>query len=448
MTATQVSVAQQATANETQAETWSPPSQECAALQAAVARLLKSPLDDSRVLPVTEHIERLIETSPGGARALKKQRAARRQQLGNYSNRFVATKHLSPQGEWETLPRPRPARNGFRDYLARVARQHKELYPRGVRQLIEQEQPIVQAPTAQFTRLIDETVRSELHELPQLGANGVRMILTDLLDLLVAYRHGRQLLVEAHAAALEQIDAGEFSKLIEFLVSVAARTPLTESEFAEFIASIRHPPERETQHVAALRERVVRTGLAGSRDLLRQWVTPFVRELAMHGRIRGLLEAYKSRELARPVRLPQTASPAKAAAHPSGGTRKHPGEERPAQGGVAQKAAARPALPPIESVDETSIGTMGDARMDFVIPVGATEPSKLDVLRNYIHCATIGTAVPLPKAMKMAQADPDVVGHRQYVMRVFRDEGWVMVPRGKQDPVFERRPRERIEDGG
>jgi hypothetical protein len=47
--------------------------------------------------------------------------------------------------------------------------------------------------------------------------------------------------------------------------------------------------------------------------------------------------------------------------------------------------------------------------------------------------------VSLDEALRIAQAQPDVPGHRQYVIRLFHDEGWIMSPRGRGEPVFEKR---------
>ena len=84
-----------------------------------------------------------------------------------------------------------------------------------------------------------------------------------------------------------------------------------------------------------------------------------------------------------------------------------------------------------------------DPNTESAIPIGATEPLRLKILKDYLEIVPVATILTLEEAMRMAIANPTVLGHHEYVLRTFRQAGWTVIPRGNREPTFEKRPHVR-----
>jgi hypothetical protein len=211
----------------------------------------------------------------------------------------------------------------------------------------------------------------------------------------------------AHATALEKIDAGDVGSMCDFLAALAGRVPLSSVEFERFLELARTGWASDSAPDILLRGRVATLGLEGKTHVLQQWVTPMTRELSVRGALPRLIRQYQSER--RPVAPP-------------------PPQVRPRASFVSH-----------ESVLEHDTQELTASDTGVHILEGTPEPERMHVLRNYVRCATVCAVVTLDEALRIAQARPDVPGHRQHVIRLFHDEGWIMSPRRHGEPVFEKR---------
>jgi hypothetical protein len=95
----------------------------------------------------------------------------------------------------------------------------------------------------------------------------------------------------------------------------------------------------------------------------------------------------------------------------------------------------RPA--PAANLSDTAPVELGSTDA-FKIPIGVPEPPRLHVLRNYLRVSSTGTVIRLSEAMRLSEAREDIIGHRQYVQREFREEGWAIIGQTRGDPMFSR----------
>lgn len=377
-------------------------------VQGAITACLQAPLEENALTSLQFAIDELLEAIPGAVRAYQQRRAHQARELGGYSQRYVLIKDFDANDQLVPLAPPRPGRDGVRGHLARIATQHPQLFPGGLAAYLERERPLVQATTPDFERVLETYARAESENLRAAKPGALVMKLVDLVDTLSAYQNVSRLIAEAHPTAIEHIDRGDVAGMIEFLVGIGRRTPLSDAEFRRFVELSQQGWENCPESDLVLRGRVVSVGLDGKAPVLRKWITPFVRSLAAAGRVPELLGRLHPRSTA-----PRTPPPQD----------------------VTRTTAP---LPRPEPVSSPPPGVSDSGR--FVVPVNTPEPAKLNVLRNYLRCGSMSATVALDHALQMAAAQPDVPGHRQHVLRVFQEEGWLMEPRGKREPIFKRRP--------
>jgi hypothetical protein len=388
------------------AATWNCPRALADSLVIAANRFLDHPADQAAVDAVVCAIKAITAEGPGGSQALERVRQKRLKRDGGFGRRYVAVKWLDPSGQVAPLRERVPARDRIPEQMGRIIAGQPEKYPHGAASFFEQERPLLQARTGEFATVVGEQIRRELQPLGADSPTVAHMQLASFLDLSWTLHHQAQVRSAAHPAALEKIDAGDVASLCDFLTVVAGRLPLSAAEFDRFLELARGNWREENDKDVLLRGRVVTSSLAGKASLLQTWVTPFVRELAA----RGLL-----------VRV----------AH----------QYRAARRGAQSTEVIRPRGAAAAGASVLSDDTQELAASDTGIHIleGTPEPARLHVLRNYVRCATVCAVVSLDEALRIAQAQPDVPGHRQYVIRLFHDEGWIMSPRGRGEPVFEKR---------
>jgi len=382
--------------------------QAVSAFQSAAAMLLQSPLDETATDLLTRSTEQFAACFPGGGRAFNQRRSQQLKDLGGYVLRYVLMKDFDNTDALIPLSPPRPARDGIRSHLMRIAAGHPHLFPGGIAGFLERERPIVQVGSRDFLRIISTSTQFESETLAAAKPAALLAKLVDLFEQLAAYRNLAQLLAEAHPTAVERIDQGDADGMIEFLAGIGKRAPLSSSEFQRFLDLSRQGWENASDSDVVLRGRIVHAALDGKAPVLRKWVTPFVRYLSAHGQLPQLLERFRQRS---PTREP--AAP-------------RPFEARP--------------VSPQPAVEQTPADAGGDDSGRYVVPLNTPEPPKLHVLRNYLKCGSMSTTVALDHALQMAGAQADVPGHRLHVLRIFQEEGWLMEPRGKREPIFKRRP--------
>jgi hypothetical protein len=388
------------------AGSWTCPRALADPLVAAVNRFLDRPVDQTGVDAMVRAINAIAAEGPGGARALERVRQKRLKRDGGFGRRYVAVKWLDSSGQLAPLRQRVPARDRIPEQMARIIAGQPEKYPQGAASFFDEERPLLQARTGEFASVVGEQIRRELQPLAADSPIVAHAQLASLLDLSLTLRHQAQVRSAAHPTALEKIDAGDVASICDFLTVVAGRLPLSAAEFDRFLDLARAEWLSEKDKDVLLRGRVVTVGLDGKAPLLQSWVTPFVRELAA----RGLL-----------VRV----------AH----------QYRAARRGAPSTEVIRPRGTTSAEASVLSHDTQELAASDTGIHIleGTPEPERLHVLRNYVRCATVCAVVSLDEALRIAQAQPDVPGHRQYVIRLFHDEGWIMSPRGRGEPVFEKR---------
>ncbi|REJ96918.1 MAG: hypothetical protein DWQ29_00580 [Planctomycetota bacterium] len=378
------------------------------ALLAAVAEFWKRPADLRAERSISESIERLAETWPGGSRALNAKRTAQLSQLGRFTQRYVATRRVRADGSLSPMERPRPTRDGVPARLRKIVESDVDRYPGGWKQFLIDEQPLVRANCADFKRLVRQTVTEGLQELKSVDQRIVPLLLANLLDLLSAYRHVFLQVAEAHPTALQRIDAGEVDVMIEFVTAVGRKTPLTRQEFAQFIQLVLMNWKSSDPAATVLRGRIVHSGLDGKPDVLKKWIAPFVRELSNRSLL-GRLHAVYAEKTGRSAPSPRKDFP---------------------RGNLHSPSVLE---------HDTGELTTSDTGLNMVVPIGAPMPEHLHVLRNYVKSSSLSAVVTLREAMRIARANPDVLGHRQYVLRTFQEDGWVMANQKGGEPVFEKR---------
>jgi hypothetical protein len=385
--------------------TWECPQESATRLVNAADRFLDRPTDDSVTDEVLRTINDIARAGPGGIRALDTARQKRLKRDGGFGCRHVAVKWLNVNGEFRSLSQPVPARDRIRSQIARVVAEQPEKFPDGVDAFFEQERPLLQARTADFASLVAGQIRRELQPVTADHPTVSHMRLVSLLDLMSTYRHGAQVRAAAHPRALAKIDAADVESMGDFLMAVAGRLPLTTAEFNRLLELARRDWVSDEGTDSLLRGRVVTVGLDGKSALLLSWITPFVRELAVRGLLSRLSRRYQSTH--RPQHKPHMIQP--------------------------------PRVPRSDSSvldHDTQVLTASDTAIRYLD--GAPEPERMHVLRNYLRCSTICAVVSIDEALRIAQALPDVPGHRQHVIRLFHHEGWVMTIRRYGEPVFEK----------
>lgn len=383
---------------------WTCSRAEVDALMASVNRFLDQPTSARAVNDLLVAITRIAATGPGGKRALESVRRQRLKQDGGFGCRYVALKWLGANGQLTPLKQPVPARDGVRSEMAGIVAEQRERFPEGVDAFFEGECPLMQAPTAEFANIVARQVRRELKLLTSDVPTVTHKRLANLLDLSSSFRHLAQLRSAAHPKALEKIDAADASSMCDFLVAVAGRLPLTSAEFDRFLELARSGWVSDAGDDAILRGRVVTIGLDGQSALLLSWITPFVRELAVRGLLSHVCSQYRAaRRQQRKMQPPEPDAE---------------GETRVVE-------------------EETLELSLNDTAIHFLD--GAAQPERMHVLRNYLRCSTNATIVSLDEALRIAEAMPNVPGHRQHVIRLFQTEGWIMAPRRRGEAVFEKR---------
>lgn len=412
-----MSVDQKVSETETVAESFAHPEStdaEFEALKRAVAAFLSKPGAAEVETNLLRSIEQVAKRTPDGVQQLRQIRADQQQKWGAYTRRYVCTKCIQEDGSVEKLPRPRPARDRMLVEIRERVRSNPDRFPGGLDAFLREASPLFAADTKRFARIVQFRVQELLRGMPDWDAAQWPGELANVLDLLIAYRHSVLQNTESSPTALKIIDTGDVASMMEFLISAAARAPFTEAEFSRFLHSIADPAQGASDSVVILRGRIVNSGLEGTPGVLKRWITPFVRELSLRGKIPDLEQKYRER------RSPAASSP-----------RTEPTKQQP------------PAAPPVSRGLVTSSppnSAMNVSNSDSGIPIGATEPVRLKILKDYLDIVPVSSVLSLQEAMQMAIADPEVEGHRQYVVRTFRQAGWTVIPRGNREPIFEKRP--------
>jgi hypothetical protein len=402
-------------------------------LKVAFEALVSEPWSEEHWDSVQRAIEELAPSDPQFFADLK---TARRHQLhkhGGFSQRYVLSKDVGHDGKVRALPRPIPVRDDTSSKLARVVRDNPSSFPGGIQDLLDKERPLQHAKSPDYAKLIAATVRVELDSLLKGDRNKLLKSSATLLDLLETYRHLHRV-AGAHPKVIETIDANDTTAMLEFLITVASRTPLTEAELTRLVPLAADDWKQATDKDLIVRGRVLQTGLAAKTALLKTWVQPFAAEVVFRGLLTDLQEAFRKRvaltaqpvAAERPTPPPRpTPTPAPTSVPATTGTFSAP--MRP----LAQRPAPAANLSDTSPVDLSST----DA---FRIPIGVPEPPRLHVLRNYVRVSSTGTVVRLSEAMRLCEAKDDIVGHRQYVQRVFHEEGWAIIGQTRGDPMFSR----------
>jgi len=400
------------------------------ALKAAFEAFVGEPLSDPKWECVQRAVEDLAPTDLAFFADLTAARRLQNEKHGGFSQRYVLSKDVGPEGAVRPLPRSIPVRDDTRAKLARLVRDNPTKFPGGIQQLLNSERPLQQAKSADYARLIVATVRLELDSLLKCDRNKLLKSSTTLLELLMTCRHLHRV-AGAHPKVLETIDANDTTSMIEFLVTVATRTPLTEAELTRLVPLAAENWKQANDRDLIVRGRVLQTGLDAKTALLKTWVQPFAAEVVFRGLLSDLQAAFGKRLAAslQPLvaeRPALRAQPAPAAVVPAtSGTFSSPLRPTP------PRATTTPNLSDTSPVDLGST----DA---FKIPIGVPEPPRLYVLRNYLRVSSTGAVIRLSEAMRLCEAKADIIGHRQYVQRVFHEEGWAIIGQTRGDPMFTR----------
>jgi hypothetical protein len=291
----------------------------------------------------------------------------------------------------------------------RIISQHADRFPGGLSEFLQRERTLVQANSSDYVRIISKSVRTELETLQRGDPSLLLSALADVLDQLAAYRNLCYVVADAHPTALEKIEEGDTASMIEFVATVGKKAPLTEAEFQRFLELSREGWKNCSPQDTILRGRIVMNSLGGKSALLQTWIRPFVRQLAQWGLLSELTRKFV--ELRRMQKAtPQTSS---------------------------ESVRDQDVVPRNE---DTQMFSDSDTSTQFMAPLATPEPKNLGLLRDYLRCRTIGATLPLAKAIQIAQAQPENADHHLHILRVFREEGWVMLPRGKREPIFEKQP--------
>lgn len=400
-----------------------------ATLKGAFAAFVRDPLP-AAWNSLQRAVENLAPADPRFAADLAAVREQQFQKHGGFTQRYVLSKDVGPDGALRPLPRAIPVRDDTRTKLVRLVRDNPASFPGGIQQLLNTDRPLQQASSANFAKLIAATVHCEVDSLLRCDRNKLLKSAATLLDLAETYRH-LQRLAGAAPKVVETIDRGDTTAMIEFLVTLGTRTPLTVDELTRFVSQAAAGWQQATDKDLIIRGRVLQTGLDAKAPLLKTWVEPFASEVVFRQLQADLQAAFRKRLADTAVAAPPTPPPAP---RPSiaGTTGTFSAPFKP-----ASATSRSPATTPPAAVTETaSVDLSGtDA---FKIPIGVPEPPRLQVLRNYLNVASAATVIRLSEAMRMSEARDDVAGHRQYVQRAFRDAGWAVIGQTRGDPMFSR----------
>lgn len=400
-------------------------------LKAACEAFVGEPLSDEKWDRVQRAIEDLAPTDPEFLADLKTTRRRQLDKHGGFSQRYVLSKDVGHDGKVRALPRSIPVRDDTRSKLARVVRDNPSSFPGGIQELLNTERPLQQAKSTDYGKLISATVRVELDSLLRCDRNKLLKSSATLLDLLEAYRH-LQRLAGAPPKVIETIDSNDTSAMIEFLVTVATRTPLTEAELTRLVPLAASNWAQATDKDLIVRGRVLQTGLDAKTALLKTWVQPFAAEVVFRGLLTDLQDAFRKRVAlnSQPVPAERPTPPPRPTSAPS---------SVPASTGSfsapMKPLAQRPS--PAANLSDTAPVDLSNTEV-FRIPIGVPEPPRLHVLRNYVRVSSTGTVIRLSEAMRLCEAKDDIVGHRQYVQRLFYEEGWAIIGQNRGDSMFSR----------
>ncbi|MFO1092020.1 MAG: hypothetical protein U0992_01720 [Planctomycetaceae bacterium] len=297
---------------------------------------------------------------------------------GGFTQRFVLSKDVGPDGSLRELPRPIPVRDDTRTKLARLVRDNPQKFPGGIQELLNTERPLQQASSASYGNLIAATIRTELNSLLRCDRNKLLKCSATLLDLAEAYRH-LQRISAAHPKVVETIDSGDTTAMIEFL-STLRRTPLTEPELTRFVQLAAEGWEGATDKDTIVRGRVLQTGLDKKSALLTTWVEPFAAEVIFRGLLTELQTAYKSvwsrtRRQFRRLRPPvPAATPTKTGGPTTAGSFSAPLKPFASQ----PKKADAPSTPTARAASVSDTGPVDLSNTEaFKIPIGVPEPPRL-----------------------------------------------------------------------
>ncbi|MBL8848140.1 MAG: hypothetical protein JNG89_00565 [Planctomycetaceae bacterium] len=429
-----------------------------AVLKEAFEAFVLDPLPPAALSRLKQAVEDLPPADAHFARDLGMARQHQLQRHGGYTQRYVLSKDVGPDGSLRVLPRSIPVRDDTSNKIAKLVRENPSRFPGGIQQLLNAERPLQQAKSADYAKLIAATVRLELDSLLRCDRMKLLKSSATALDLAETYRHLHRIST-AHPRVVDTIDRNDTTAMTEFLVTLGSRSPLTESELVRFVTLAADGWQQANDRDQIVRGRVLQSGLDGKTPLLTTWVEPFAAEVVFRGIMPDLQAAFRNRSQAegRAAAAPSAASapakpaaPQKANVPPTTGTFSAPlraatpaatRPPAPAPGPVpvvTAKAASAVAVKPASANLSDTAPVDVSSTDAFVIPIGVPEPPRLQVLRNYLHVASAATVIRLSEAMRMCEARDDVVGHRQYVQRLFRDAGWAMIGQTKGDPMFSR----------
>lgn len=384
-------------------------------LEQSVASFLKDPSSEAEAtfIRVFEHV---AQEHPAGVRGVKHVRAVQHKRCGSYSQRYVARKWLEDDGTVVTLTTLRLLRDRIPQQLESRVKALPDRFPHGFAQFLRDEQPLFRAETARFLPLARQSIQEQLQALPQIAVEHLPQRLATLLDLLLAYRHCYRQNSESGSKALELIDAGDVDAMTAFLVTAAARSPLTTPEFLSVLRIAEATAQECGPQDKILRGRLINTGLNGNPGIWERWYVPFVRELSWRGLLPQLQEQYARRNSGKDARN-GVAPPESASSPPTAGC------DQP------------------EPLESRTAFTGAYTDFETAIPIGTPPPPRLHILSGYLENVSLNSVLALSEAMRMAQANPDIPGHRQYVLRTLRQGKWTLIPRGKREPIFQKRPR-------
>src|SRR4029079_14212282 len=145
--------------------------------------------------------------------------------------------------------------------LVRLVRDNPSQFPGGIQELLATHRPLQQASSAQYAKLIVSTIDAELGSLLRCDRNKLLKMSATLLDLAETYRHLIRL-QEAHPKVIETIDKGDTTAMIEFLVTLGTRTPLTAAEWTRFVTIAAEGWDEANEKDLIVRGRVLQTGLS------------------------------------------------------------------------------------------------------------------------------------------------------------------------------------------
>lgn len=411
------------------------------ALKEAFREFFHDPQSGSAWSELTRAVQSLSPADAEFPRSLDLARRELSAKHGGYSQRFVLSKDVGPDGSLRPLPRAIPVRDDTRKKLSRLVRNNPDRFPGGIQQLLDDQRPLQQAKTDDFAKLVAATIRLELGSLLRCDRKKLLKSAATLLDLAEAFRHMRHV-GQAHPKVIETIDRRDATAMIEFLVTVGTRTPLTEEELLRIVPIAARGWTDVGDRDQIVRGRILQTGLDGKSTLLKSWVEPFAAEIVFSGLMSKLQLAFRKRlsesaSSAAPAARPTPAPPPRKSDRPTTtGTFSAPLRTARESAAATSVPSAPPPAPTLSDTAPVDV-SVTDA---FKIPIGVPEPPKLQVLRNYLRVSGSTTSMRLTEAMRLAEARDDVAGHRQYVQQVFHEARWAITGQTRGDPIFSPMP--------